>query len=239
MKYSTGKLQILRARISRFGFPSPTREEAVLKAIIGLGNPGQKYARTRHNLGFMVVDELLRQLPSGDPRERFKSQVWETRLNDDRVALVKPQTYMNLSGAAVRQVGNWYKLQHDEMLVIYDDVDLEFGALRMKMDGSAGGHNGLTSIIGSLGTNEIPRLRIGIGRGRSATTAHVLSGFSAIEESQLDEIVLKAANAAMLWMREGPVMAMNFVNQRPKPPKPPPEEESAVPQEPEQDREPA
>ncbi|CAN5842614.1 aminoacyl-tRNA hydrolase [soil metagenome] len=219
MKYSTGKLQSLRARFSRSGTPSATPEEANLKAIIGLGNPGQKYAHTRHNLGFMVVDELVRQLQAGMPRDRFRAQVWETRANDERIALIKPQTYMNLSGASVQQVRNWYKLSTDEMLVVYDDVDLDFGVLRMKMDGGAGGHNGLASIIDSLGAGDVPRLRIGIGRGRTATTAHVLSGFSGPEEAQLAGVIKNASHAAMLWLQEGPVSAMNHVNQRPKPPK--------------------
>jgi PTH1 family peptidyl-tRNA hydrolase len=187
----------------------------VVRAVIGLGNPGQKYAHTRHNLGFMVVDELIKRLQAGSPRDRFKSQVWEARHNDERIALVKPQTYMNLSGISVQQVRSWYKLDNDQILVIYDDVDLEFGILRLKTDGSAGGHNGLSSIIQALGTSQIPRLRIGIGRGRSATTAHVLSGFTGAEEAELSGLVKKAADAAMLWMREGPTIAMNQVNQRP------------------------
>jgi PTH1 family peptidyl-tRNA hydrolase len=163
----------------------------------------------------MVVDELVKRLQAGMPRDRFKAQVWEARHNDDRVVLVKPQTYMNLSGVSVQQVRNWFKLDDDQILVIYDDVDLEFGALRLKTEGSAGGHNGLSSIIQSLGTSQIPRLRIGIGRGRSATTAHVLSGFSGAEEAELAGLVKKAADAAMLWMQEGPIIAMNQVNQRP------------------------
>jgi PTH1 family peptidyl-tRNA hydrolase len=163
----------------------------------------------------MVVDELVKRLQAGSPRDRFKSQVWESRHNGERIALVKPQTYMNLSGVSVQQVRSWYKLDNDQILIIYDDVDLEFGILRLKTDGSAGGHNGLSSIIQSLGSSQIPRLRIGIGRGRSATTAHVLSGFTGSEETQLPGLVKKAADAAMLWMREGPTIAMNQVNQRP------------------------
>ena len=221
MKYSISKLQALRALFAQSGHQPDDPEDASLKAIIGLGNPGQKYANTRHNLGFMVIDELVRQLQAGTPRDRFKAQIWETLANEQRLALVKPQTYMNLSGVSVQQVKNWYKLRNDEMLVIYDDVDLEFGSLRLKMDGSAGGHNGLSSIIQSLGAGDVPRLRIGIGRGRAATTSHVLAGFSGSDADQLAGTIQSAASAAMLWRREGPVTAMNLVNQRPRPSKPP------------------
>jgi PTH1 family peptidyl-tRNA hydrolase len=164
----------------------------------------------------MVIDNLVRQLQAGAHRDRFKAHIWETRCNVERVVLVKPQTYMNLSGISVQQVKNWYKLANEEMLVIYDDVDLDYGTLRLRTEGSAGGHNGLSSVIQSLGSNQIPRLRIGIGRSRGATTAHVLSGFSSDEESQLAEIVQRAASAAMLWMKDGPIVAMNQVNQRPQ-----------------------
>ncbi len=186
-----------------------------MKIIIGLGNPGQKYESTRHNLGFMVVDELRTRLSPDTARERFKAQLWEARRNGERIVLVKPQTYMNLSGTAVQQVQHWYKAPANDLLVVYDDLDLEFGTVRMRERGSAGGHNGLSSIIESLGTTEVPRLRIGIGRGKSAAKARVLSTFSPPEREQLPDIIDRAATGVLSWIDEGPIAAMNLVNVRP------------------------
>ncbi len=185
-----------------------------LKIIVGLGNPGQKYEATRHNLGFMVVDELRCQLKPEVQRERFKSQIWEARAGDARIVLAKPQTYMNLSGTAVQQIRQWYKADLTDMLIIYDDLDLEFGAMRMRERGSAGGHNGLTSVIQSLGTTEIPRLRIGIGRGRSEAKAHVLSTFSPTERDTLPSVIERAASGVLLWIEQGSIAAMNAINVR-------------------------
>jgi len=190
-----------------------------MKAIVGLGNPGKQYAETRHNIGFMVVDQLARQLGAPAPKTRFKSLVTEVSIGTDKVVLLRPQTFMNLSGDAVRLMGAWYKLYADEILIVLDDLDLPFGALRLRERGSAGGHNGLSSVIQQLGTNASPRLRIGIGRGKSPAVAQVLSRFAPEEQAALPGLVESAADACTLWVREGAVAAMNAINApAPKPP---------------------
>jgi PTH1 family peptidyl-tRNA hydrolase len=183
-----------------------------MKAIVGLGNPGNQYAGTRHNIGFMVVDRLAHLHSAAAPKTRFKSLVTEVTIGTEKVVLLKPQTFMNLSGDAVRLMGSWYKLYADEILIVLDELDLPFGTLRLRERGSAGGHNGLSSVIQQLGTNEFPRLRVGIGRGRSAATAHVLSKFSEMETRELPDVIDRAVDACTIWVNEGAVVAMNKVN---------------------------
>jgi peptidyl-tRNA hydrolase, PTH1 family len=186
-----------------------------MKAIVGLGNPGNQYAGTRHNIGFMVVDRIASTSQPTVWKSRFKSQVSETTIGGEKVVLLKPQTFMNLSGDAVRLMGSWYKLYPDEILVVLDELDLPFEAIRLRERGSAGGHNGLSSVIERLGTNEFPRLRIGIGRGRSQATAHVLSKFSKEESRELPSIIDRAVEACTIWINDGSVAAMNHVNAAP------------------------
>ena len=183
-----------------------------MKAIVGLGNPGNQYAGTRHNIGFMVVDRVAADYGAPAPKSRFKSLVTEVTIGAEKVVLLKPQTFMNLSGDAVRLMGSWYKLYADEILIVLDELDLPFGTLRLRERGSAGGHNGLSSVIQQLGTTEFPRLRVGIGRGRSQAIARVLSKFSEDEAHALPEIVDRASEAATIWVTEGAVAAMNRVN---------------------------
>lgn len=183
-----------------------------MKAIVGLGNPGNQYAGTRHNIGFMVVDRLAADFGASAPKARFKSLVTEVTIGTEKVVLLKPQTFMNLSGDAVRLMGAWYKLYADEILIVLDELDLPFGVLRLRERGSAGGHNGLASVIQQLGCNEFPRLRIGIERGRSSATAQVLSRFSPDEQAELPFVISDAADAATLWVREGAVSVMNKIN---------------------------
>lgn len=183
--------------------------------IIGLGNPGRNYASTRHNIGFMVVDELARRGGETSARKRFRAEVIDTRLPAGKTVLVKPQTYMNESGHTVREVRSWYRADPEQMLVIVDDLDLPFGQLRLRARGSAGGHNGLKSIIGQLGTEEFPRLRVGIGRGPNQAKAHVLSNFAPSEREHLPRVIDAAADAVELWMREGGLAAMNEINGQP------------------------
>ena len=183
-----------------------------MKAIVGLGNPGKQYAGTRHNIGFMVVDRLGAMHNAVAPKSRFKSLVTEVTIGTDKVVLLKPQTYMNLSGDAVRLMGSWYKLYADEILVVLDELDLPFGTLRLRERGSAGGHNGLSSVIQQLGTNEFPRLRVGIGRGRSSATTQVLSKFSPDEQRELPFVIENAVDACSIWLQEGAVPAMNKIN---------------------------
>lgn len=182
--------------------------------IIGLGNPGRNYANTRHNLGFMVVDELARRAGVTSGRKRFRSELADAQLPAGKAILVKPQTYMNESGHAVREIRNWYRADLDRILVVVDDLDLPFGQLRLRPSGSAGGHNGLRSIIAQLGTQEFPRLRMGIGRGPNQAEAHVLSHFAPSEQQHLPVFIDAAADAVELWMREGIVQAMNEINGR-------------------------
>ena len=183
-----------------------------MKAIVGLGNPGNQYAGTRHNIGFMVVDRLAQQYSAPPAKSRFKSLVTEITIGTEKVVLLKPQTFMNLSGDAVRLMGAWYKLYADEILIVLDELDLPFGTLRLRERGSAGGHNGLSSVIQQLGTNQFPRLRVGIGRGRSSATAQVLSKFNTEEQKELPWIVDAAAEACRIWVQDGATVAMNTIN---------------------------
>jgi PTH1 family peptidyl-tRNA hydrolase len=180
--------------------------------IIGLGNPGAKYANTRHNAGFFVIDELARRLGAPESRKRFRGEISEVRFGDGKVVLIQPQTFMNESGVTVREAVQWYKPTLDHVLIVVDDLDLPFGDLRLRAKGSAGGHNGLKSIIQHLGTQEFPRLRVGIGRGRSATVSHVLSRFAPDEEANLPKVVSRAAEVAELWVRNGVMETMNVAN---------------------------
>lgn len=189
-----------------------SRTETIV--IVGLGNPGREYAATRHNLGFMVADELTRRAHADGSKRRFKAEIAEGRLAGARLVVVKPQTYMNLSGHAVREVAQWYRVAVDRILVIVDDLDQPFGQIRLRARGSAGGHNGLKSIFAQLGTTEVPRLRIGIGRTSSQAISHVLSRFSPEEHAALKRVIDEAADAAELWATKGVVEAMNLVNGR-------------------------
>ncbi len=183
-----------------------------MKLIVGLGNPGREYANTRHNLGFTVVDELLRRAGGATFRHRFKADLIDIMLGADKVILVKPQTYMNLSGHSIREAASWYKVARQDILIVLDDLDLPFGALRLRAEGSAGGHNGLKSATEQLGSRDLPRLRIGIGRGPGVAIAQVLSRFGPEEERALPEIVGAAADCCERWVAEGVIAAMNRCN---------------------------
>ncbi len=185
-----------------------------MKIVVGLGNPGREYATTRHNLGFMVVDELARRAGAAGARKRFRAEIAEGMLGGEKLVLVKPQTYMNLSGHAAREVVNWYHAAREDVLVVLDELDLPFGTIRLRAEGSAGGHNGLASIIEQLGSKAIPRLRLGIGRGSGAATAQVLSRFSPDEARDLPNVVDAAADCAALWASDGIITAMNRCNRR-------------------------
>lgn len=185
-----------------------------MKMIAGLGNPGREYEKTRHNLGFMVVDELARRAAASSGRSRFKAEVIDAAIGGERVILLKPQTYMNLSGHAIREAAGWYKIARPDILVVYDDLDIPFGAIRMRAEGSPGGHNGMRSIAEQLGGNAVPRMRIGIGRGHGAAVAQVLSRFGAEEERLLPDVIASAADCVTLWLREGIVTAGNRCNRK-------------------------
>jgi PTH1 family peptidyl-tRNA hydrolase len=183
--------------------------------IAGLGNPGKKYERTRHNVGFMVLDALERTLPGTSRLRRFDAELFERTIGDGRIVLLKPQTFMNASGNAVGAAARWYHVPLNQLLIVYDDLDLPFGQLRLRPSGSSGGHNGMKSIIDRLGSDQFPRLRLGIGRGQQASTiGYVLSRFNATEERQLHEVIERAAGAVLSWQRDGIDVAMNEYNRR-------------------------
>ena len=185
------------------------------RLIVGLGNPGAKYDRTRHNIGFDLIDQLAKrwQIPISD-QKRFQGIVGEGWVNRQKIVLLKPQTFMNLSGQAVRSVLDWYKLAPTEVLVLYDDLDLPLGKLRIRLAGSAGGHNGMKSIISHLGTPTFPRLRMGIGKSQDETISHVLGKFSVAEAEIVSDILQLAADAVDLSLGAGIEQAMNKYNNR-------------------------
>lgn len=188
-----------------------------MKIVVGLGNPGREYAGTRHNIGFMVNNRLARLIGASQVKKRFRSEIVEGIFDGEKFILVAPQTYMNLSGQAVREVVNWYHCPLDDLIVIADDLDLPFGTLRMRARGSAGGHNGLSSIFADVGSQEITRLKIGIGRGPGTASARVLSRFSPEEEKALPEVIDRSVAAVQLWAKDGVISAMNEVNRRAEP----------------------
>lgn len=183
-----------------------------VKVVIGLGNPGRKYAGTRHNTGFLVVDELARRTNAPTSKQRMRAEITEARADGGRLVLAMPQTYMNESGVSVREIVRWYKAPLEDVLIVVDDLDLPFGQVRIRPKGSAGGHNGLKSIFRELGTQDIPRLRIGIGRGGNHTIGHVLSRFSSEEQQHLPLIIEQAADAVEYWMEKGILETMNVTN---------------------------
>ncbi|MFA6281217.1 MAG: aminoacyl-tRNA hydrolase [Candidatus Omnitrophota bacterium] len=185
-----------------------------MKVIVGLGNPGLKYKNNRHNAGFMVLDEIARY-----EKVLFKkSFLWncyfvKIAAGQEAVLLVKPLTYMNNSGRAVKKIIAKYALQPKDLLVVYDDADLPLGALRLKTRGSSGGHQGLTSIITQLDSEEIPRLKLGIDKNIGADLAeHVLSDFSGQEKETISESIAKAASACIDWVKRGSEYVMQNYN---------------------------
>ena len=182
--------------------------------IVGLGNPGSKYAGTRHNIGFGLIDTLASRLAA--PLKAGKGLYYEgkARYGDHQVILLKPTTFMNRSGDAVQQALHWYKLQPDECLVCYDDLNIDTGTLRLRPGGSAGGHNGIKDIIQKLGTDTFPRLRIGIGDDfrDGQQVQYVLSPFDADQREIMDITVEKAADAVLSFIDDGIDTAMNKFN---------------------------
>ena len=183
-----------------------------MKVVVGLGNPGTRYRHARHNLGFMVVDELARRHGIDTGREKFHAWVGTGEIGGHKVLLAKPTTFMNRSGRAVIALGRFYKLDLGEVLVVADDLALPLGRLRIRAQGSAGGHNGLKDIIDCLGNDEFPRLRMGIDSPQYDATGHVLGDFSDEEMPTVDEAIARSADAATCWIQEGVDSAMNLYN---------------------------
>lgn len=183
--------------------------------IVGLGNPGAKYDRTRHNAGFRALDRLSKKLSCRVDKGKFQALTGQCSFNGLKLVLLKPQTYMNLSGDAVAQAARFYKLPPERIIVLYDDIALEPGRLRIRADGSAGGHNGMKSIISRLGTQVFPRVKIGVGakpHPEYDLADWVLSTFSAQEEKALEPIWEKAAEAALAVATLGTEKAANQFN---------------------------
>ena len=182
--------------------------------IVGLGNPGEEYTRTRHNLGFMLIDKLAAEAGANVKRKECQALVGNATIEGERVVLVKPQTFMNLSGEAVRCLTSKYETDANSLIVISDDLALPFGTIRLRERGSAGGHNGLKSIIGAFGTNEFARLRIGIQPEHQLSDAKkfVLSEFSNAEKEILNEVLDRAAEALRSILRDGIRKAMSLYN---------------------------
>lgn len=189
-----------------------------MKLVVGLGNPGPRYAESRHNVGFAVLDELVRRWKLGQPAydRHFEGLLVEAQRGAERLLLLKPLTFMNLSGRSVAAVQGFYKLDLSALLVVYDDLDLPVGQIRVRAEGSAGGHRGMADVIGQLGSPRIARIRVGIGRvDRSATVEYVLSRFLPEEREPVERAVQAAADAVECWIDQGVVAAMNRFNRRP------------------------
>lgn len=182
--------------------------------IVGLGNPGQKYERTRHNIGFQVLDALLKEAHILRRQEKFSAVFVEAALSGVRFMALYPKTYMNRSGEAVKEVMRWYHLDADALIVVYDDLDLELGKLRLRKSGSHGGHNGMRSILQVVGHEHVKRLKIGIGRPPAGWSVadYVLSPFLTDEKPQIDAAIERAVLALTLALTVSFEQAMNRYN---------------------------
>jgi PTH1 family peptidyl-tRNA hydrolase len=187
-----------------------------LRLIVGLGNPGREYAHTRHNAGFMVLDQLAEHWKARWAREKkFVSRVAKADRNGERLILCEPETFMNASGEAVGALATFYRVPVDRLLVVVDDADLPLGEIRLRARGSSGGHHGLESIEQHLATREFARLRIGIGRGQTTVrqiTGHVLAEFNRPERDLMDKVVARACDQVECWTQDGILQAMNRYN---------------------------
>lgn len=185
-----------------------------MKAIIGLGNPGMKYAGTRHNIGFDAVTAIADKYNLSINNKKFKGIYADGHIAGEKVLLVQPQTFMNLSGECVREVADFYKLNPDEIIIICDDINLDVGRLRIRKKGSAGGHNGLKNIIAHLGTEEFPRIRVGVGEKTEGwdLADYVLARFDKDSEPVIREALANVVGAVETWIAEGIDAAMNRFN---------------------------
>jgi len=182
-----------------------------MKLIVGLGNPGLRYKNTRHNVGFLIVNEISRKFNIAIKKRKYKGLLGRGSIKSEKVNLFMPQTYMNRSGEAIREAVKKEKIEFEDIFVIYDDIDLKLGLMRLKKKGSSGGHKGLGSVIESLGTTEIPRLRIGIGKGIDVVD-FVLSPFDSGEKPVLKGVIKEAVACAATWVEAGPDKAMTRFN---------------------------
>ncbi|WP_082235824.1 aminoacyl-tRNA hydrolase [Halobacillus massiliensis] len=185
-----------------------------MKCIVGLGNPGRKYEKTRHNIGFMVIDELAGKHNWSLSQEKFKGKYTIEHFSGEKVLLLQPQTYMNLSGESLRLFLDYYDIPPEDVLVIYDDLDLPTGRIRLRQKGGHGGHNGIRSIIDQLGTKEFKRLRVGVGRPSvpMSVVDYVLGTFSKEEQGAVNESIEQSAKACEAWLSRPFLEVMNDYN---------------------------
>lgn len=186
--------------------------------IAGLGNPTKEYDKTRHNVGFSVIDVLADRYRIDISEKKHKALCSRGVIEGQKVLLLKPQTFMNLSGESIRAAADYYKIEPEEMIVIYDDISLDPGQLRIRLKGSAGGHNGIKNIIANLGTQDFPRIKVGVGAKppRMDLADYVLSRFGAGEQKLMEEAFGEAAEAAVMMMTDGAERAMNHFNAKKK-----------------------
>jgi PTH1 family peptidyl-tRNA hydrolase len=189
-----------------------------MKLIVGIGNPGPRYHLTRHNIGFDTLNAFAGRHSFPACRSQFSGLITDHTVNSEKVALLAPQTYMNASGRSVRQCVDFYKLELEDILVLLDDMNLDVGRLRLRRGGSAGGQKGLADIIRHLGTDQFPRLRIGVGRppGRMAAADFVLQRFTDDERQHIDVSIADSVAGMETWIRSGLNSAMNVLNAAPE-----------------------
>ena len=180
--------------------------------IVGLGNPGREYNNTRHNIGFDAIDVIADKYNIEVSRIKFKGVYGEGFVNGEKVILLKPTTYMNLSGESVREVMDFYKLSEEDILIIYDDVSLDVGRIRIREKGSAGGHNGIKSIIANIGTDVFPRIKVGVGKPQGDLVKHVLGTFSKEDREDLNKVLEAVAMASETIIKGDAKEAMNKYN---------------------------
>jgi len=185
-----------------------------MKLVVGLGNPGRKYQGTRHNVGFEVVAEVARRHGTGKPKAKFNGEVVEANIAGEKLVLICPATYMNRSGASVLAAKDFYKLADEEILIVCDDIHLPLAKLRVRVKGSSGGQKGLADVIRRLGSEELSRLRIGVGSPPEGwdAAAYVLGKFTRTEQKEVELAILCAADAAVVWARDGVATCMNQYN---------------------------
>ena len=185
-----------------------------MKLIVGLGNPGREYELTRHNIGFMAIDELAKRWNISLNEQKFKGVFDAGFVNGEKVILLKPLTYMNLSGESIRPLMDYYKIDVEDFVVMYDDLDIPVGKLRLRMKGSAGGHNGVKSTISHLGTQEFQRIRMGIDRPKNGMKVvdYVLGRFTSEEIPDVNHSIEKAADACEEWLNKPFLQIMNTFN---------------------------
>ena len=184
--------------------------------IVGLGNPGLKYENTRHNAGFITIDYLARKYDIDVRKIKFKSLIGQGVISGQKIMLVKPQTYMNNSGEALREIFNYFDFDHDKLIVIYDDLDIDFGSIRIRKKGSAGTHNGMKSIIYNLKFDDFPRIKVSVGKKPEYMDLanFVLSGFSKEEAKIIEDEVILAGDAIKMIIEEGIEKAMSIYNSK-------------------------